>query len=181
MPLFTVLTATIDAHVSTEESRCLHHTRTREASASDTRPGKGNDKGKVEGLVKYARKNFMVPIPNAPSFEALNEQLLAGCIRRQGDVLRGFASTIGARMGADVATFRQCGVPMRSRTGKYGRYWYYACARKADIGATACGGASIAMQTLDDLVTDAICERVLDPVRLSAMLKTLVARSAGRR
>jgi len=25
--------------------------------------GKGNDKGKVEGLVGYARRNFMVPIP----------------------------------------------------------------------------------------------------------------------
>lgn len=70
------------------------------------RPGKGNDKGNVEGLVKYARKNFMVPIPHAESFEALNEQLLAGCIRRQGDVLRGFSSTIGARMGADIGAFR---------------------------------------------------------------------------
>ena len=27
------------------------------------RPGKGNDKGKVEGLVGYARRNFFVPIP----------------------------------------------------------------------------------------------------------------------
>jgi transposase len=27
------------------------------------RPGKGNDKGKVEGLVGYARRNFMVPRP----------------------------------------------------------------------------------------------------------------------
>jgi len=26
------------------------------------RPGKGNDKGKVEGLVGYARRNFLVPI-----------------------------------------------------------------------------------------------------------------------
>ena len=25
------------------------------------RPGKGNDKGKVEGLVGYGRRNFMVP------------------------------------------------------------------------------------------------------------------------
>jgi hypothetical protein len=25
------------------------------------RPGKGNDKGKVEGLVGYARRNFLVP------------------------------------------------------------------------------------------------------------------------
>ena len=36
------------------------------------RPGKGNDKGKVEGLVGYARRNFLVPIPSFESFEALN-------------------------------------------------------------------------------------------------------------
>src|SRR3984893_15356084 len=29
------------------------------------RPGKGNDKGKGEGLVGYARRHFMVPIPHA--------------------------------------------------------------------------------------------------------------------
>jgi hypothetical protein len=71
------------------------------------RPGKGNDKGKVEGLVKYARKNFMVPIPHAASFDALNSMLAAGCIRRQGDVLRGHSSSIGARLAADVSAFRQ--------------------------------------------------------------------------
>jgi transposase len=36
------------------------------------RPGKGNDKGKVEGLVGYSRRHFMVPRPEAPSFDALN-------------------------------------------------------------------------------------------------------------
>ena len=40
------------------------------------RPGKGNDKGKVEGLVGYARRNFLVPIPVFESFEALNAHLL---------------------------------------------------------------------------------------------------------
>jgi transposase len=70
------------------------------------RPGKGNDKGNVEGLVKHARKNFMVPIPHAESYEALNARLAASCIRRQEDVLRGFSTTIGARMGADVGAFR---------------------------------------------------------------------------
>src|SRR3954454_7583530 len=38
------------------------------------RPGKGNDKGKVEGLVGYARRNFLVPIPTFASFADLNEQ-----------------------------------------------------------------------------------------------------------
>ena len=36
------------------------------------RPGKGNDKGAVEGLVGYARRNFMVPIPRFATWDALN-------------------------------------------------------------------------------------------------------------
>ena len=36
------------------------------------RPGKGNDKGNVEGLVGYARRNFMVPVPRVASWEELN-------------------------------------------------------------------------------------------------------------
>lgn len=36
------------------------------------RPGKGNDKGKVEGLVTFSRANFMVPIPEVASFNGLN-------------------------------------------------------------------------------------------------------------
>ena len=43
------------------------------------RPGKGNDKGKVEGLVGYARRNFLVPVPRVESLAALNAQLETGC------------------------------------------------------------------------------------------------------
>ena len=41
------------------------------------RPGKGNDKGKVEALVKTARRTFMVPIPKVPDLDVLNERLMA--------------------------------------------------------------------------------------------------------
>ena len=34
------------------------------------RLGKGNDKGKVEGLVGYVRRNFLVPVPSFESFDA---------------------------------------------------------------------------------------------------------------
>jgi transposase len=47
------------------------------------RPGKGNDKGKVEGLVGYARRNFMVPIPHFASYAAFNEHLEVCCRERQ--------------------------------------------------------------------------------------------------
>ena len=46
------------------------------------RPGKGNDKGKVEALVKTARRRFMVPIPKVHDLSVLNERLLARCLER---------------------------------------------------------------------------------------------------
>src|SRR3712207_8734511 len=48
------------------------------------RPGKGNDKGKVEGLVGYARRNFLVPVPQVESLAALNAQLEARCREQIG-------------------------------------------------------------------------------------------------
>jgi transposase len=69
------------------------------------RPGKGNDKGKVEGLVGWTRRNLLVPVPRAASFTALNEQLLEGCRRRLGDRLRGHDETIGERLVRDLAAF----------------------------------------------------------------------------
>ena len=70
------------------------------------RPGKGNDKGKVEGLVGYARRNFLVPIPAFESFEALNAHLLECCRRRMAERLRGHDGTIGERLERDLAAFR---------------------------------------------------------------------------
>lgn len=66
------------------------------------RPGKGNDKGKVEGLVGYARRNFMVPMPRFASWDAFNDYLEEQCLRRQGDILRGHKVSIGARLDADL-------------------------------------------------------------------------------
>jgi transposase len=41
---------------------------------------RGNEKGGVEGLVGFARRNYMVPIPKAESLEDLNEQMLRSCL-----------------------------------------------------------------------------------------------------
>jgi transposase len=68
------------------------------------RPGKGNDKGKVEGLVGFARRNFMVPIPRFESFEAFNADLVRQCRRRLTARLRGHRETIGERLVRDQAT-----------------------------------------------------------------------------
>lgn len=42
--------------------------------------GKGNEKGGVEGLVGYARRNYMVPVPQAAILEELNSRLLEQCL-----------------------------------------------------------------------------------------------------
>lgn len=66
------------------------------------RPGKGNDKGGVEGLVGYARRNFMVPLPRFASWAAFNAWLEEQCRKRQADILRGHTETIGQRLQRDL-------------------------------------------------------------------------------
>jgi transposase len=66
------------------------------------RLGKGNDKGSVEGLVGYARRNFMVPVPSFPTWDAFNLWLEEQCRKRQADILRGHTETIGQRLERDL-------------------------------------------------------------------------------
>jgi hypothetical protein len=66
------------------------------------RPGKGSDKGKVEGMVGYTRRNFMVPKPRFANFDELNAHLAEQCRKRMGDQLRGHKGTIGELFGADA-------------------------------------------------------------------------------
>jgi len=70
------------------------------------RPGKGNDKGKVEGLVGYARRNFMVPMPRFPSWAAFNDYLEEQCLKRQADILRGHKLSIGERLQSDLTAMQ---------------------------------------------------------------------------
>ena len=62
------------------------------------RPGKG----KVEGMVGYMRRNFLVPVPSFASFEALNAHLERRCLTRMDARLRGHSESIGQRMERDL-------------------------------------------------------------------------------
>jgi transposase len=84
------------------------------------RPGEGNDKGKVEGLVGYARRNFLVPVPAVADFAALNAHLERRCLDRLDHRVRGHAESIGERLERDLAA-------LQTRPGAP----YEACDRKA--------------------------------------------------
>jgi len=59
---------------------------------------RGNEKGGVENLVGFVRRNFMVPVPDFDSFDSLNEHLETCCKKRQLTVVRGNQETIGQRL-----------------------------------------------------------------------------------
>ena len=58
-------------------------------------PGEAHEKGLVENLVGYARRNFLVPVPKVSSFQELNELLLERCLKEDRRRLRGKTKTIG--------------------------------------------------------------------------------------
>ncbi len=60
----------------------------------------------------------------------------------------------------------KCGGAMTIRTGKGGRYRYYACSMKARQGPAACTGMAVPMQKLDDLVAQHLETQLLQPEQL---------------
>ena len=61
-------------------------------------PGKGNEKGGVEGEVGRYRRNHWVPLPQAKTLDELNEKLLEGCRRDEARTVAGRERTVGEGM-----------------------------------------------------------------------------------
>ncbi len=94
------------------------------------RPGKGNDKGEVEGLVGYARRNFMVPRPRFATWEAFNAHLLVQSQKRRERKLRGHQQTIAERFEKD----RERLLPLPAAR-------YEACDKRSNAGHFDVAGA----------------------------------------
>ena len=58
-------------------------------------PASGNEKGLVEGLVGYIRRNVCVPIPRAETMEDLNRMLQEKCLNYLSHQIRGKESSVG--------------------------------------------------------------------------------------
>ena len=70
------------------------------------RPGQGNEKGKGEGLVGYARRNFLVPLPRVSRDNELNQQLLRACQQRRAKVRRAIRTLGNSRALGNSGTGR---------------------------------------------------------------------------
>lgn len=57
-------------------------------------PDGAHEKGGVEGLVGYVRRNYLVPVPEAESLEALNDRLLEECLAYDEHQIRGREGTV---------------------------------------------------------------------------------------
>lgn len=64
-------------------------------------PGRGNEKGGVEGEVGHFRRNHLVPVPQAASLAELNQQLRESCRRNEERRRTGQERTIGAAMAEE--------------------------------------------------------------------------------
>lgn len=67
---------------------------------------RGNEKGVVEGIVKFARSNFMVPVPQTASWEALNEVIMERCRADQQRQLRGQTACKAVLLEQERASLR---------------------------------------------------------------------------
>ena len=66
---------------------------------------RGNEKGVVEGVVKYARLNFLVPVPQVRDHEELNGQLTESCRSDLSRRLRGQKAAKSRLLEDDRAAF----------------------------------------------------------------------------
>ncbi len=57
-------------------------------------PASAHEKGGVEGLIGYVRRNYLVPIPEAESLEDLNDRLLQECLAYGDHRIRGREGTV---------------------------------------------------------------------------------------
>jgi hypothetical protein len=58
-------------------------------------PGQANEKGLVENLVSWIRRNMFVPMPKVNSFEELNELLRKRCLSYRNHIIRGRKRSVG--------------------------------------------------------------------------------------
>jgi hypothetical protein len=68
---------------------------------------RGNEKGVVEGMVRYSRANFLVPVPQVRTLDELNARLEESCREDRQRRLRGQARTKEALLAEELGVMRE--------------------------------------------------------------------------
>lgn len=69
-------------------------------------PAEGHEKGLVEGLVGWSRRNIMVPVPRVDGIAELNAMLLKRCREYEGHCIQGKPDTVGKMLAEEKAALR---------------------------------------------------------------------------
>lgn len=70
-------------------------------------PAEGHEKGLVEGLVGWARRNICVPVPKVANMEELNQLLLARCLKYETHTIRGKKASVGEMFKEEQPSLRK--------------------------------------------------------------------------
>lgn len=70
-------------------------------------PAEGHEKGLVEGLVGWARRNICVPVPKVTDMQDLNYELLARCLKYEKHKIRGKKATVGEMFREESCLLRR--------------------------------------------------------------------------
>ncbi len=126
------------------------------------------------GEVKTEKEVVTAPVPpliDRETFDAVQSRLQANNPKVTPPRV-----VSGPNLLTGICYCGNCGGAMTLRTGKSGRYRYYACSIRARQGATGCKGRAIPMDKLDRMVVNHIEERLLDPERIEDVLASLLDR-----
>ena len=132
-----------------------------------------NKRSKSKAL-KPVSEIVVVPVPpiiDRETFDAVQKLLKA-----RHPTVTPSAVISGPTLLTGLIHCAKCGGAMTIRTGKGGRYRYYACSMKARQGPTACEGMAVPMDKLDDLAASHLEDRLLQPERLETILATVLDR-----
>jgi transposase len=97
--------AILAGHTRTEQEAFRHFRSVYRFEAIFANTAAGWEKGSVENLVGYARRTYLVPVPEAASLEELNARLREACLEDQGRTMDGRVEAIGALLARERRAF----------------------------------------------------------------------------
>jgi site-specific DNA recombinase len=128
--------------------------------------------------LKPVSEIVVVPVP--PIIDRETFDTVQALLKARHPTVMPSAVISGPTMLTGLIHCAKCGGAMTIRTGKGGRYRYYACSMKARQGPTACDGVAVPMEKLDDLVASHLEDPLLQPERLETILATVLDRRQER-